>query len=28
MVDDPGMYEDLIENFEDAAVAIVDIASA
>ena len=26
MADDPGMHEDLIEDFEDAAAAIVDIA--
>ena len=28
MADDPSMHEDLIEDFEDAATAIVDIASA
>ena len=28
MADDPDTHEDLIEDFEDAAAAIVDIASA
>ena len=28
MADDPGTHEDLIEDFEDAAAAIVDITSA
>ena len=28
MADDPSMHEDLIEDFEDAVVAIVDITSA
>ena len=28
MADDPGTYEDLIEDFKDATAAIVDIASA
>ena len=28
MADDPNMHEDLIEDFNDAATAIVDITSA
>ena len=28
MADDPDMHEDLIEDFDDAAEAIVDIISA
>ena len=28
MADDPDMHEDLIEDFDDAVVAIVDITSA
>ena len=28
MADDPGMHDDLIEDFDKAIVAIVDIASA
>ena len=28
MGDDPGAHEDLIEDFEDATAAIVDITSA
>ena len=28
MVDDPDMHEDLIEDFDDAATAIMDITSA
>ena len=28
MADDPNMHEDLIEDFEDAATAIVDITLA
>ena len=28
MADDPGMHEDLIEDFKDAVAAIMDITSA
>ena len=28
MADDPDMHEELIEDFDDAAMAIVDITSA
>ena len=28
MADDPNMHEELIEDFDDAAMAIVDITSA
>ena len=28
MADDPNMHKDLIEDFDDAAAAIVDITSA
>ena len=28
MADDPGIHEDLIEDFDDDAAAIVDITSA